>query len=868
VETIRLFKDVPKQAAELAYPMDIDHGCRRCALHKHNNHTTCMNADGEPGGLLVISDWPGQAEDASGRPLIGETGKIVRQLIAEMWDGPVVYDNAVKCYPRFDDESKGSKEANEKAVSACRGYLAGVIQEAQPERILCLGGRAIEGVLGRKLQPMKTRQGYAWLSTGVPVFYTFNAVNALRNRHLRKFLREDMDFALRGTPKFGPMWHATAQVVETEADALEAERVLMQAEWFSLDAETAGHQHQAHQMLCCALFPAFKDHGFVWSPDAMRAPGPRAVLKRLFQSRKGKTGNNIKFDFTSAKLDLGAEPRGLLGDNRLMRKVMMADGDGSLEVMAEMVGMGGHKGEAQAALEVAIQQVRKIGNDRVARQINLIPRDTGFMLPEVYDSIMPNEEEPKAFAYGMLPREVLLRYVCRDALTSRMLHEWSEEELDRDAEGVQRAWHIIVKPAAEAIRRVEDWGIYVDRNAISQFEMYLKQKQEELLNKMAPWGLTDPGNPHAVGAVLFDKLKLPGGTKTPKSGQWATDEETLGRVAERTKHVLPNLVVDFKSFQKLQSNYATGMQRFITPDSRIHPDLMLDGAESGRASCKDPNLQNIPRDGDSIEGKMARDCFTASPGCKLISLDYSQLELRIAAALSGDAEMRKIFEMGGDFHHRTAEFLAPLIWKIPPEKWAAMTAKEQKPYRSAAKAFNFGILYGMSDKGIAARGGTTEEEAIKIRNAVLGKFFKLKEFCDSCLRYSKNHGHCWTWWDGKRARRRPLWEIGSPDGERRSVAEHSSWNTPIQGTGSDFCLMSLTAAVNWILEDAVPAKLVLPVHDSLLLDVREDCVDEVAFQVHRIMTSWNCNGVPVQVDVETGHSWGSMQKYDAAKLAA
>lgn len=855
MQVIKLYPEVPKLAVELARPVDIDHSCRLCPMHRHFNKTICMSADGEPGGLLVVSDYPGSAEDGAGRPFVGDSGKIVRGLVSEFWQGPVVYDNAVKCRP---NDEKGMHES---APSACRGYLAAILQETKPKRILALGSRALEGLLGRKLQPMKVRKGYAWTSTGVPIFFSFNAVNALHNRHLRKAFREDMQWALTGSPKFGPMWHASAQVVETEADALVAEKELMASEWFSIDCETAGHQFQAFQMVTTALFPAFKDHGFVWSPEAMRLPGPRAALKRLVESKRGKTGNNLKFDLTSAVLDLGAKPRALRGDNRLLRKVMQADGDGSLDVMAEMVGMGGHKEEAQRALDLACAQVRKIGNDKVSKQIALFTREMGFLLPEVYDTIRPKEEEPKAFAYGMLPRDVLLRYVCRDALTSRMLQEWGEDELENDAKPIQRAWHTIVRPAAEAVRQVEEWGIFVDRQAISGFQMYLKQRQDELLAKMAPWGLIDPGNPTACIEVLFNKLKLPVLRRTEKKQTPATDGDTMELLAARTKHPLPNLITEFKSYQKLQSNYAVGMERFITRDSRIHPDLLLDGAESGRLSCQNPNLQNIPRDADSAEGKMARDCFTASPGCKLLSADYSQLELRIAAALSGDPEMRKIFEDNLDFHQRTAEFIAPIVWKIKPEE-------VKKMHRSAAKAFNFGILYGMGDDGIAARAGCTVDEAAKIRQAVLGKFAKLAEFTDSCLRYAKNYGYCWTWWDGERARRRPLWDIADRDSLRRSVAEHSSWNTPIQGTGSDFCLMSLTAVVQWIHDDAVPAKLVLPVHDSLLLDVREDCLDEVAFHVHRIMTQWPSNGVPIGVDMDVGDAWGSMKKYDTSKLAA
>ena len=177
------------------------------------------------------------------------------------------------------------------------------------------------------------------------------------------------------------------------------------------------------------------------------------------------------------------------------------------------------------------------------------------------------------------------------------------------------------------------------------------------------------------------------------------------------------------------------------------------------------------------------------------------------------------------------------------------------------------LLYGMGDEAVAHKAGCTVQEAAKIRAAVLGKFTKLADFIKKCLQYSQRTGVCWTWWDGERCRRRPLWDIADPDQNQRITSENSSFNTPIQGTGSDFCLMSLTAMVQWIIEDAVPAKLVLPVHDSLMIEVDEGCVDEAAYQLKRIMTGWNSNGVPLQVDMDIGYAWGSMQKYDQKRCA-
>jgi len=865
VEILKLFPTVPKAAVELEHPLDLTPSCRRCPMaNRPGLQTPCMSADGDPGGLYVVSDYPGDVEDRAKRPLIGPSGQILRALVAESWKGPVVYDNAVKCSPGPSAE----KGYHESAPSRCRPYLKAILDEVKPQRILCLGSRALEGVLGRKLPVMSVRRGYTYLSDGTPVFFSFNPVATIKNKHLRRYLREDLVWALTHQPKFGPMWDATAAVVKNRTDALVAEEVIRsnRHRWFSFDVETAGELHDALQIVTAALFPAGESAGFVWAPEAMVDFGAREVLGRLLADPKlGKSGNNLKYDLSCASQDLRIKATGLRGDNRLMRKVMDTDADGDLDTLAELVGMGGHKAEAEKALADACARVRKAIRERDSRQLTLLEagNDRGFMREDVWTQMVTkaNLDDPKAYAYALLPRDVLLRYVCRDALASMLLQEWAEEQLERDAPAIRRVWRDILRPAAEAIRQVEEWGIHVDRGAIQNFQTYLTHRKQELQLKMMGWGKFDPSNPHDVGRILFDELRLKGGRRTLNSGQWATDAETLETVAAISKHPLPGLIIESKSFDKLMSNYAVGMQRYIRRDGRIHPSLMLDGARSGRLSCQDPNLQNIPRDGDSAEGKMARDCFTASPGCVLLSADYSQLELRIAAALSGDEAMAQIFFEGGDFHQRTAEFIAPIVWKIGPED-------VKKSHRSAAKAFNFGILYGMGDEGIAARAGCSVAEAAKIREAVMGKFHKLDRWIASQLRYARQHGCCWTWWDGERARRRPLPNIDDPDGGLRAVAEHSSWNTPIQGTGSDFCLMSLTECVRWIHEDAVPAKLVLSVHDSLMFDVEESALEEVAYHVHRIMTGWNANGVPIAIDMEVGRSWGSLQKYDTSKFEA
>lgn len=278
-------------------------------------------------------------------------------------------------------------------------------------------------------------------------------------------------------------------------------------------------------------------------------------------------------------------------------------------------------------------------------------------------------------------------------------------------------------------------------------------------------------------------------------------------------------------------------------------------------NCKHPNLQNIPRVDDPTsptykgpEGRMARDCFCAQPGYLFVQADYSQLELRIAAMLSDDPVMKEIFRSGVDFHLRTAQMIAPLLWHILAEQVG-------KDHRAQAKAVNFGVLYGMTARTLAAKLGCSVAEAQRVMDAILGKFKRLAAWCKERLSESRRTGESWTIWDGERARRRSLHRIADEDDGQRITAENGAVNTPVQGTASDYCVRAIVDVVDWLREDAVPAELCLPVHDSLLLHVREDAVPEVAYQVRRIMESYPSDDVQLKVDIEVGPAWGSLSKY-------
>jgi DNA polymerase-1 len=215
--------------------------------------------------------------------------------------------------------------------------------------------------------------------------------------------------------------------------------------------------------------------------------------------------------------------------------------------------------------------------------------------------------------------------------------------------------------------------------------------------------------------------------------------------------------------------------------------------------------------------------------------------------------MTQIFVDGLDYHQRTAEMVSLQAWGVHP---SAVTSA----HRKAAKIINFRTLYGGGDAANAKEIGCTTAEAARVREAIFGKFTKLASFIQACRNRALKTGFAWTWWNGEDFRRRSLYRVADPDDEMRTVHEHASWNTPIQGTASDFCLASLVEIVNWIKDDCVPARVVMTVHDSIVLEVDEGAVREVYEQVRRIMQSWPANGVPLVADMEIGRSWGSMEE--------
>lgn len=857
-----LYVDAPLAPVEEAEALQLNPACSRCTLSA-GCRAPCLAADGEAGGLLVVGGVATKHDDASGRPFSGPAGSLLRQELLRSWTGPVVFDLAVRCAPQGDF----SEAETQRAIEECRGYLAGTLVEAKPARVIAVGSEAAFALLGRTVHPITNRRSYGWLwnnGTPVPVF----VVPELRqsNRFIAAWAKEDLQWALTHQPPKPAWMDAKYAVVATEQDAVEACADLAAADWFAWDTETAGIIHSdVFLVLCLSAVAQGSNKVWVWDRSALENEQTFTPLRKLLEDPSvAKVGQNEKYDRQAMLCAFGFHVRGLHGDTRLWRKLLDAESEANLDVMADLVGMGGHKDEAKRHLDDAVKRVQKMRAKRAATESNhelsLGVTVGGGDVDPVIATAVALGADPLQVAYGLLPRKVLHRYAARDALTTARVAEHLEGQLHADAP-IRRIWSKVVSRAAHAISRVESWGVPASKDRMLAFHTYLDGKSTQVrkrLDHYAP-GINWSSTPQ-LREILFKKLRLKPVTFTA-TGSPSTDEEALQ--ALKLQHPIAADILEYRALQKLDGQYALGLMDHVRSDGRIHGSIWLDGARSGRTSMSNPNLQNIRR-ADDADGKMAKDCFAAPPGYLLLQADYSQLELRIAALLSGDPEMIAIFREGVDYHQRTAELIAPIVWGLPADKIG-------KPHRTAAKAFNFGILYGMSDEGIASRAGCTVEEAQKIRAAIFGRMRKLDRWIQQRLHETQTTGFAWTYWEGERARRRPLWRIAdrhADDDYQRELAnkaKNSAWNTPIQGTASEFCVASLARGVEAIEREGMPAELILPIHDALMFLVPERHLYEVAYEVRDIMCGYDTGEVPLVADFEAGPSWGSMEKL---KLAA
>ncbi|MFS2006619.1 DNA polymerase I [Duganella sp. CT11-25] len=428
-------------------------------------------------------------------------------------------------------------------------------------------------------------------------------------------------------------------------------------------------------------------------------------------------------------------------------------------------------------------------------------------------------------------------YAAEDADITLRLHQAMIASVENDAK-LSYIYRNIELPTAVVLQKIERNGVRIDANLleIQSAELgarivELEAKAHELAEQ--PFNL---GSPKQIGEIFFEKLKLPVVKKTP-SGAPSTDEEVLQKLAE--DYPLPKVLLEYRSLSKLKSTYTDKLPKGINQQTgRVHTNYAQAVAVTGRLASNDPNLQNIPI--RTKEGRRIREAFIAPPGSHIVSADYSQIELRIMAHISEDENMLRAFAEGVDIHRATAAE----IFGVGPEE----VSSEQRRY---AKVINFGLIYGMSAFGLAGNLGIERGAAQSYIDRYFARFSGVKQYMDDTRLQAKARGYVETVF-GRR-----LWlpEINSPNGPRRQGAERAAINAPMQGTAADLIKLAMVAVQGWLERDQLQTRMIMQVHDELVLEVPDAELELVKQKLPELMAGVAQLKVPLTAEVGVGKNW-------------
>ena len=612
----------------------------------------------------------------------------------------------------------------------------------------------------------------------------------------------------------------TYTCVQTEAGLTALLRELAAAREWAFDTETTGLDAR-HDRLVGMSFAT--EPGRAWYvPVPAEAAARKAVLARfapLFENPKaGKIAHNLKFDLTILRHH-GLHPAPPVHDSMLAHYVYDA--------------------------------ADRHGLDHLARQFLDYDKITTEHL------LGPKGADQKNMAD--LPSEQIGEYAAEDADVALQLYRKLLPEVV--AAGGRRALEECEEPLVQVLADMEEEGIRIAPAVLHDYSLELDRELRALEAKIGAYadvsgsvGAEPTGelaldldagrttfnlaSPKQMGELLFDRLKLDPDAKRTASGQYATDEDTLQKLAGR--HPIIDLILDHRACSKLKSTYVDKLPECIDPATgRIHTTFSQALTETGRLSSSNPNLQNIPI--RTERGRPIRAAFIARDAQHvLVSADYSQIELRVMAALSGDAGMRAAFERGADIHTETAV----RVYNVLP----ALVTPEM---RSRCKMVNFGIIYGISAFGLSQRLGVPRKQAAELIDAYFAQYPGVKAYMDKTIAFARENGYVRT----ELGRRRFLRDINSRNATSRQAAERNAINTPVQGTAADLIKLAMVRIHHELRERKLKARMVLQVHDELLFDVpraEEAAVREI---VRRCMGNAMDLGVPLEVEIGSGPDW-------------
>jgi DNA polymerase-1 len=411
------------------------------------------------------------------------------------------------------------------------------------------------------------------------------------------------------------------------------------------------------------------------------------------------------------------------------------------------------------------------------------------------------------------------------------------------AERMNTVYETLERPLPAVLARMERHGIFIDRQVLSRLSGEFAQRSAALeaeIQELAGEPL-NPGSPKQLGDILFGKFGLPGGTRT-KTGQWATGARALEELAEQG-HQLPQVILHWRQVSKLRSTYTDALPNYVNSAThRVHTNYALASTTTGRLSSSEPNLQNIPI--RTEEGRKIRRAFVAAPGTKLVSADYSQIELRLLAEIAGIEALRKAFREGLDIHAMTAsEMFGVPVKGMPGE------------IRRRAKAINFGIIYGISAFGLAAQLGIPREEAAAYIRKYFERFPGIRDYMEQTKAFAKKNGYVLTLF----GRKCHYPDITSSNPSVRSFNERAAINARLQGTAADIIRRAMVRMDSALAKEKLGAKMLLQVHDELVFQVAEEEIERSLPLITKVMEEAPLPAlalsVPLQVEAHAARNW-------------
>ena len=443
----------------------------------------------------------------------------------------------------------------------------------------------------------------------------------------------------------------------------------------------------------------------------------------------------------------------------------------------------------------------------------------------------------KQLTFDRIPIEDAGPYAAEDADVTLRLHRALRPRLEAHA-SLAALCDTVEMPLVPVLSRVERNGVRIDVRRLNRqsAELAARMREIEASAHACAGGPFNLGSAKQIREIIFGRLGLPVLAKTPK-GQPSTAESVLQELA--FDHELPKLILEHRAMHKLKSTYTDALPACVNPATgRVHTSYHQAVAATGRLSSADPNLQNIPV--RTREGRRIRQAFVADPGFRILAADYSQIELRIMAHLSGDRGLLAAFASGADIHRATAA-----------EVFAGGAGEVDDEQRRSAKAINFGLIYGMSAFGLARQLGIERGEAQRYVDLYFSRYPGVKAFMDTTRESARERGYVETVF----GRRLYLHEIRSSNVHRRQYAERTAINAPMQGTAADIIKRAMLSLDAWIAESGAPVRMIMQVHDELVFEVASEAVGDVAPLIRERMSGAAELAVPLVVDIGKGDNW-------------